>query len=573
MVILSVSVCNKKGKILLARQYVPMSRLRIEGLLAAFPKLIESDERSTSKQHTFIETNEVRYIYQPMDALYLLLITNMQSNILEDLSTLRMIAKLVPEYCGGHDEESVADNAFNLLYALDEVVTPMGYKESVTYKQIDDYVKMDSAEEKLSEIIEKSKLENAKDIMDKKAKEFDKRRRDEAQRAGSPNTFGYKGLGALSSLKTKFGGTGSHELDLNSVNAISSESYQRQFGDDNAGNLVIEQHGRKKYGGNHSDSDNETSSRSKNKKRSPMKGMNLSKKKHKDKLTKDVEVLDQRTMGSDQYRKFLEKASKGGNDEEELIDAADLPPVEILISEKLFVSFDRDGALKKFEIKGDMEVAVNDPSSTQCVIVTNINPKKSLSFGKPTWRLHPRMDANEWKKGILCLKDKQKKFRVGRSSKTSILKWRMSTDNDEQIPITIEFWPEAESNGSVTVTAQYSSNDEVALKNVIITFPMSCSREPEVNACDHGDTVWNKQHGEFQWILEDLEGGSQGSLEFVVDDVQLEDLYPVSIHFEIENNYSQIEIQSAHDADDQDKEITHSVKGSCVAEKYIVESS
>merc|ERR1712154_344015 len=93
-----------------------------------------------------------------MDALYLLLITNMQSNILEELSTLRMIAKLVPEYCGGHDEETVSENAFNLLYALDEVVTPMGYKEAVSYKQIEDFVKMDSAEEKLSEIIQKSKI-------------------------------------------------------------------------------------------------------------------------------------------------------------------------------------------------------------------------------------------------------------------------------------------------------------------------------------------------------------------------------------------------------------------------------
>jgi hypothetical protein len=67
-----------------------MSRIRIEGLLAAFPKLV-----GTGKQHTYLETESVRYVYQPIEGLYLLLITNKQSNILEDLDTLRLLSKLV----------------------------------------------------------------------------------------------------------------------------------------------------------------------------------------------------------------------------------------------------------------------------------------------------------------------------------------------------------------------------------------------------------------------------------------------------------------------------------------------
>ena len=75
---------------LVSRQYVDMSRIRIEGLLAAFPKLV-----GTGKQHTYLETESVRYVYQPIEGLYLLLITNKQSNILEDLDTLRLLSKLV----------------------------------------------------------------------------------------------------------------------------------------------------------------------------------------------------------------------------------------------------------------------------------------------------------------------------------------------------------------------------------------------------------------------------------------------------------------------------------------------
>ena len=48
---------------LVSRQFVDsMSRLRVEGLLAAFPKLV-----SAGKQHTFVETENVRYLYQPLE--------------------------------------------------------------------------------------------------------------------------------------------------------------------------------------------------------------------------------------------------------------------------------------------------------------------------------------------------------------------------------------------------------------------------------------------------------------------------------------------------------------------------
>ena len=88
-----------------------------------------------------------------------------------------MIAKLLPEYCGGHDEEIVSKNTFDLLYALDEVIKPMGYHENITYQQIQDYVQMESENEKVYEKMMKERESIAADERNRRIAIIDKQRK------------------------------------------------------------------------------------------------------------------------------------------------------------------------------------------------------------------------------------------------------------------------------------------------------------------------------------------------------------------------------------------------------------
>lgn len=133
---------------MLSRQFREMQRSRVEALLASFPKLADS-----ASQHTTVEQDNVRYVYQPLDELYMVLITNRQSNILQDIDSLHLFAQVVTSVCRSLDEREILKNAFELLSAFDEIVN-LGYRENLTMSQIKTFLEMESHEERVALIIE-----------------------------------------------------------------------------------------------------------------------------------------------------------------------------------------------------------------------------------------------------------------------------------------------------------------------------------------------------------------------------------------------------------------------------------
>ena len=82
----------------------------------------------------------------------MVLLTTKASNILEDLETLRLFSRVIPEYCKTVDEKDVFQHAFELLAAFDEIVA-LGYKESVSLAQIRTFTEMDSHDERVHDAL------------------------------------------------------------------------------------------------------------------------------------------------------------------------------------------------------------------------------------------------------------------------------------------------------------------------------------------------------------------------------------------------------------------------------------
>jgi hypothetical protein len=172
MVVLSTAICNKNAKIIFARQFIPMSRLELEEHIVHFSRNIDSCMDSTH-----LETDTHRYIFIPFESLYLLVITTIHSNVIEDIEILKMIYRLLQDLCGNITKDSVVDNAFELSLGIDDIVS-VGNRESITVPQIKQLIAMESQEEKEYRKLQEQKELATKKQMKERMKEIEKQRRE-----------------------------------------------------------------------------------------------------------------------------------------------------------------------------------------------------------------------------------------------------------------------------------------------------------------------------------------------------------------------------------------------------------
>jgi len=512
MVVLAASVTTKSGKVLCSRQFVPMTRLRIEGLLVAFPKLVGTDS-----QHTFIETENVRYVYQPLEQLYLLLITNKQSNIMEDLDTLRLLAKVVPEYCGGNTEDDITKNSFELLFAFDEVLS-LGHKESVSLQQIKTFTEMDSHEEKLQKIIMESKINEARDEARRKAESIDKQKAEHRKMqsmSGGGDSFGSPGM------NDSFGsGNGSGSGSGSSFNTF--EETAPVVNKPPSPRNVVQKKSRKAG--------------------KPAKGMSLLKAKKKDDFITNFSKEENIPASvADPMASFGDMS----------IAEADEPVqhdnVSVVVEETLVCQLDREGTLKKLEVKGEIKLTIFDPDDSKIRIETSgASSDKSFKY-----RLNPKINKKAWtEEGTLGLLDSSKGFPIGSDNAAVILKWRMLTKEDTEVPFNVNFWPNAE-DGQTVVSVEYQAEkDDFSCQNVTIAIPCDTDGPPEVSQID-GSWHYSDADKVLLWQIDEISPqNDNGSMEFTVPECEGDNFFPLTVKFRSANTYSGIQILNVSHAEE-----------------------
>ncbi|XP_062611322.1 coatomer subunit delta-like [Saccostrea cucullata] len=489
MVLLAAAVCNKSGKAIISRQFVEMTRSRIEGLLAAFPKLM-----SSGKQHTFVETESVRYVYQPLEKLYMLLITTKASNILEDLETLRLFARVIPEYCKNFDEQDIVDQAFPLIFAFDEIVA-LGYRESVNLAQIRTFTEMESHEEAVFKSVRETQEKEAKIQMQKKAKELQAARR-ENQKSGRSGGFG-----------GGFGSGSFTQRDNPIIDSVPMDTPKPSY----------------------------TAPASK-----PSSSRNAlrlgSKKKDVDTFVGQLESEGEKVGGT--------KSSLSSAVAKQTTPVKDQEGVHIAVEEKISLTAGRDGGLQNMEVHGLVKVKVNDETYGKIKVNVLNNDKKGIQL-----QTHPNVDKKLFNSSsCIALKNQEKSFPL--NTDVGVLKWRFQTQDEDMMPLQINCWPNDTGSGcDVNIEYELKQTD-LELNDVTILIPVpSGVGAPVVGECD-GEYNFDSRKAVLQWTLPVIDASNEsGSMEFSIAG-HPDDFFPVTVNFISKKSYCDLQITEVQNCSD-----------------------
>lgn len=509
MVVLAASICTRGGKALLSRQFKDLTKDRITQLLANFPSLLSNSD----SQHTTVEDEHVRFVYQPLEEFYIVLLTNKQSNILQDIDTLHLFASTVSNMLRSIDEREIFDNAFEILSAFDEIIN-LGYKENLTLSQVQTFLEMESHEEKIQEIIERNKELEATEERKRRAKEIQRKELAKKYEDSNINKLRNQSFGYDSYQSSAINGT---------------QSYQPTY----QPNTIVETN----------DASAPAPSSTIPKPLNRGGGLQLGKKSVKVANEQNQPLLtSQQPVFQHIPKPATNNSTIASNNNSQSASPApsSVPKVAnngilITINEKITAELSREGSVLGSEIKGDLQLRINNAELASSKILLKLADKSSGI----QYKINPNVDRNLFNSSSI-IGSKAKPFPSNDQS-VGVLRWKAVGKDDDSslIPIIITAWVSS-NDGVAEVTLEYELTssyieahpNQTSLDKIQILVPNASN---DVNLNDESGKV-SYEVSEFGVIFT-IDSVSfddpQGSFEFNIPSPDEDSLFPIQLQIEI----------------------------------------
>ena len=195
------------------------------------------------------------------------------------------------------------------------------------------------------------------------------------------------------------------------------------------------------------------------------------------------------------------------------------------VAESISARISRDGALKSFNVKGDLQLRISDATMTKVKLEIIANASHNAQF-----KTHPNVDKVQFTNSkIIQLKDPSRGFPANNVS-VGVLRWSASAPADSVgvLPITFTVWVNKGSDDSHTITIEYEMTGSDDLHDVVMTIPYSTS-EPAISSFD---AQYEVSGDSLEWTIGTVdESSAAGSFEFEAQADDEAEFFPMSVRF------------------------------------------
>lgn len=563
MVVLAASICTHGGKALVLRQFRDIAKDRITALLANFPLLLSS----SGSQNTTVEDDAVRYVYQPLEEYYVVLLTNKQLNILQDIDTLHLFVSVVSNTLRSVDEKEIFANAFEILSAFDEIVN-LGYKEKLTMLQVQTFLEMDSHEEKIQEIIERNKELEASEERRRRAKEIQRkelaRKNMEQQQAMfAPHAAAQQNaFGAYNQAPS----TGP-SYDTTRVETEPAQQYTQPAAAPRAAGRGL-QLGKKPA-----------------KIAQPEQNQPLLTTKPVFTNAAPLAAAAGPAPAAAQEPRYAPVAVESAlaSPAPQLLLKPLNNGILITINEKVLAELSREGALVALEVKGDLQLRISDASLAHSRILLKVGAKPGIQY-----KTHPNVDRALFSaESAIGLKDRNKLFPSNDQS-LGVLRWRVVAKDEDLslVPLVLTAWVGI-NDGVAEVTLEYELTEafvaahptQLTFDDVRILVPIALD-EVELREDSTGQVLYDvTEEGVLFTVAHIALSEPLGLFEFSIPAEAEDLLFPMEVSFdtlrtegvtEADAAFGEVLVVDVVSNDNDETSLPFDLHLSLVAEGYLV---
>eukprot|EP01052_Picozoa_sp_SAG31_P025430 SAG31_NODE_2228_length_6146_cov_4.401191_5_plen_181_part_00 len=131
---------------------------------------------------------------------------------------------------------------------------------------------------------------------------------------------------------------------------------------------------------------------------------------------------------------------------------------------------------------------------------------------------------------ILCLKDPNRPFPL--NSSLGVLRWRMSSSDEDALPLTINCWPSKSGNLSYVNIEYELVQTKFELQDVSISIPCPGGCDSVEVVTLNGDYSVDRRNECVNWNLDMIDASNpNGQFEFTVPASNPDSFFPVAVNF------------------------------------------